>query len=97
MGCCGQKREVFKNNPLPATPLQGTEQASRQEIFNGQYREAGRQTQSVVSIRYLDSSTITLEGPATGRWYEFSSAHPVQPVDSRDAGALLRMSFFRPA
>lgn len=97
MSCCGQKREAFKNNPSPVTMPRGTEATEPREVMTCQYGEAGRQVPSTVGIRYLESQTITLEGPVTGRWYEFSSEHPVQPVDLRDAGALLRMSFFRPA
>lgn len=48
-----------------------------------------------VTLRYLESSPILVLGPATGRQYEFSGAHPFQSVDARDAEPLLRTLFFR--
>lgn len=50
---------------------------------------------SSVSLRYLERSPILVRGPITGRHYQFSAAQPVQPVDSRDADALVRTRFFR--
>ena len=47
-----------------------------------------------VPIRYLERSRILVPGPATGRTYEFSGAHPCQSVDARDAAILLRTRFF---
>lgn len=52
-------------------------------------------TYSAVSLEYLESSPIQVRGPATGRQYMFSGTQPVQPVDLRDADALLRTRFFR--
>jgi hypothetical protein len=49
------------------------------------------------SIRSLANSPIRVQGPTTGRYYEFSNSRPVQAVDPRDASALLRMRFFRRA
>jgi hypothetical protein len=43
----------------------------------------------------LENSLIVVRGPATGRQYQFSGAHPDQSVDARDAEALLRTRFFR--
>jgi hypothetical protein len=50
-----------------------------------------------VAIRYLEISAVKVRGGATGREYVFSVTQPVQEVDSRDAGALLRTRFFRRA
>jgi hypothetical protein len=51
----------------------------------------------VVMLRYRERSPIAVRGPATGRYYEFSGAAPVKPVDPRDAAALLRTRFFQQA
>jgi hypothetical protein len=48
-----------------------------------------------VTLRYLESSPILVQGPATGRHYHFSGAHPLQSVDACDAEPLLRTQFFR--
>jgi hypothetical protein len=48
-----------------------------------------------LSLRHLESSPILVRGPVTGRQCGFSAAQPVQPVDPRDAEALLRTRFFR--
>jgi hypothetical protein len=47
-----------------------------------------------VRLRYLERSRILVQGPVTGRPYEFSAAKPFQAVDARDAVALLRTRFF---
>jgi hypothetical protein len=47
-----------------------------------------------VHLRYLERSRILVQGPVTGRPYEFSAAQPFQSVDARDASALLRTRFF---
>jgi hypothetical protein len=49
---------------------------------------------SSMALRYLRRAPIRMRGPATGRLYDFSGSHPVQPVDSRDATALLRTHLF---
>ncbi len=48
-----------------------------------------------VALRYLERSPVLVQGPATGRQYRFSADNPVQPVDGRDAAALVRTRFFR--
>ncbi len=51
--------------------------------------------QSGVPLRYTQNSPIRVQGPITGRQYEFSASAPVQAVDPKDATALLRTQFFR--
>jgi len=46
-----------------------------------------------VSLRYLKQTRILVQGPITGRHYEFSGARPCQSVDARDVEALLRTRF----
>ena len=48
-----------------------------------------------LAIRYLDSTPVRVRGLVTGVAYEFSPAQPVQPVDARDAAALLNTRLFR--
>lgn len=50
---------------------------------------------TAVMLHYLERSPILVQGPVTGRPYEFSGARPDQSVDVRDAEALLRTRFFR--
>jgi hypothetical protein len=47
-----------------------------------------------VNLRYLAASPIRVHGPITRRAYDFSARQALQPVDVRDAAALLRMRFF---
>ncbi len=51
---------------------------------------------SLVSLRYTETAPIQVNGPATGRTYQFSASSPVQAVDRRDVAALLRTRYFRP-
>lgn len=50
---------------------------------------------SSVVLRYTETSPILVRGPVSGRQYQFSGLKPLQPVDARDAAALLRTGFFR--
>jgi hypothetical protein len=96
MPCCGQKREALKSDGRPATraatPLINNVVPSPRESQDA----SGRGVDPAASqrVRYLEKSPVLVRGPATGRPYEFSAARPVQPVDSRDAGPLLRTRFF---
>ena len=49
-----------------------------------------------IAVRYLGATTVTVRGPMTGRRYVFSLGAAAQPVDARDAPAILRSSLFRP-
>lgn len=53
------------------------------------------QGSAVTAVQYLGATTIVVRGPMTGRRYTFSLAAPAQPVDARDAAAILRSSRFR--
>jgi hypothetical protein len=48
-----------------------------------------------VALQYTESSRVVVEGPVSGRRYEFSADFATQMVDARDAGALLNTRFFR--
>jgi len=46
-------------------------------------------------IEYTGGRTIQVSGPATGKRYVFSGLQRTQPVDPRDAMAILRDRHFR--
>ena len=48
-----------------------------------------------VTVRYLGTEAVMVQGTATGRRYGFSGGSPVQTVDMRDAATLLRSGLFR--
>jgi len=48
-------------------------------------------------VRYVEQSPIRVQGLQSGRSYEFSGQKSIQPVDARDAAALLNTRFFRRA
>jgi hypothetical protein len=50
-----------------------------------------------VALRSLHNTRHRVQGPVTGRFYEFSGAQSVQPVDSQDAAALLSTRLFQRA
>jgi hypothetical protein len=50
-----------------------------------------------VYLQYREHSPIRVRGLATGRVYQFSGRQTVQPVDERDASALLQTRLFRRA
>lgn len=49
---------------------------------------------SSLRLRYLERSSIRVQGLATGRAYDFSATNPVRLVDAQDAESLLRTRFF---
>ena len=101
--CCGQRRAAARNSPAPSSqqihsqnvidsatpggsPQDGAASAdrSRQRVSPAMQGSRGS-----VLIRYIEDIAIRVQGPETGRRYEFSGDRPVQPVDARDAVALL--------
>jgi hypothetical protein len=84
--------------PAPATPAPRNANNSVHNMSPAQRATAVSGTSSSsMTVRYVEKSPVLVRGPATGRQYEFSGAHPTQNVDSRDAEALLRTRFFRRA
>src|SRR5260370_579532 len=47
-----------------------------------------------ITIRYLQTAAVRVQGLTTGRSYEFSASQQVQNVDARDASSLLSTPFF---
>ena len=108
MGCCGQQRALLKNPPTPTrTPAPAA--VARRPVLGGPGTpaatwpttplaasvSASTKPGGMATLRYLERSPILVEGPATGRHYNFSAGNPVQAVDRRDAAALVRTRFFR--
>jgi hypothetical protein len=88
--CCGQKR------------LQQYSHAPRRERSDPQYVSVNlpppaSTSQTPISICYLETAPVRVQGLATGRSYEFSGSQPVQSVDARDASSLLNTRYFRRA
>lgn len=79
MGCCGDKRQAM-------TPARGAAQPAPASIptFRG-----------AVTLHYTQRAPVRVRGPLTGREYSFSVDAPDQPVDARDADALLATRFFK--
>ena len=58
-------------------------------------KEEGSPSPAVVSLLYYGHAKVDIRGPVTGALYRFSRRQPVQPVDARDAVAILRTRLFR--
>ncbi len=100
MGCCGQSRATLRNILSATTNREVTQHPIPRQHAPVPILQANRGTTRPaqnysVRLRYLENSPILVRGPATGREYRFSRANPDQPVDARDAEALLRTRFFR--
>jgi hypothetical protein len=48
-----------------------------------------------VRLEFTQPTSVFLRGPSTGRHYQFNLGAQVQPVDARDAAALLKSGYFR--
>ena len=98
--CCGQQRETVTRETMQKTTLSGnsiaTPAPAAAPAVNNSPRSASapQPVWSSVGVRYLEKSPIRVRGPATGREYDFSAAHPVRSVDTRDAESLLHTRFF---
>ncbi len=108
--CCGQRRAAARNSPAPssqqihsqnvidsATPGGSPQDGRHRQIVPGRVSPAMQGSRGSVLIRYIEDVAIRVQGPETGRSYEFSGDRPVQPVDARDAVALLNTRHFRRA
>ena len=98
MGCCGQKRTALKKASLKMEPSTAMRPAQLGVQLQGKGRQVFTQTDttcSTVSLRYLESSAILVQGSVTGRRYKFSSGTSIQSIDARDAVSLLRTKFFQ--
>jgi hypothetical protein len=93
MSCCGQKRSNFTVRPPVTRSAPSATVSTNRPPAPAPAPSAG----GMVALRSVSASGMVVRGPATGRQYAFSAAAPVQMVESRDAAALLRTSWFRQA
>lgn len=104
MGCCGQKRDSLRSNTFPSTnnnePQGSGVQQQPRPVFAERFHPPVPANSPVsegphsIALQYTETSHIVVEGPVTRRRYEFSGAHAIQMVDSRDVGGLLSTRFF---
>jgi hypothetical protein len=87
MGCCGQGRAALSRRLNVSTTTPPTV-----EVIEPSFADIG----PPVRLQYFQTRPLLVRGPATGRVYQFSGAHPEAGVDARDAAALLRTNLFRP-
>ena len=103
--CCGSRRSAWRNASAPPPT---TTSSLRQGASDGAHipttgpslatTTAFKSTQGQfpsVTLHYIESSSIRLLGPVTGRSYDFSQSEPSQSVDVRDAAVLTRTGPFR--
>jgi hypothetical protein len=95
MGCCGQNRTIPGKRQTASVPIRNPVSGVR--LQEGAPVQSPGSPVATAPLRYLKQSGIVVRGPVTGRQYAFSTAKPVQQVDTRDAPGLLRTSWFRRA
>ncbi len=87
--CCGRKPGPLRADRgvspgVPPTPAAG----------GAVLTPRGAPAPGTVMLRHRHPRPVLVRGPVTGRAYVFSVAAPAQPVDPRDADALLRTGQF---
>jgi hypothetical protein len=102
MTCCGQGRTSFARASPPRPAMAQAAPRAAVAVPPRAAVAAPRPAAppppaayAAVRLRYLERSPIAVRGQASGRYYEFSAADAVKPVDPRDAAALLRTRFFQ--
>ena len=92
---------TVRTQPWTPTGMQAASQhrpaTSQTQIAPSQVLAPVSMPQSLISVRYLETSPIRVRGLVSGMRYEFSGAAPIQQVDARDAASLLSTRFFRRA
>lgn len=110
MGCCGQRRSQaagMSRGAAPSampTPVLGASVGLGVGV--GMWTSPGSSTSHAqatlqgarsVILRLRERARVVVRGPVTGRAYAFGTESPTQPVDARDAEALLRTRRFERA
>jgi hypothetical protein len=93
MGCCGQRRNQFRN-AAPPSGIRATTPPATSGIDRASGASAAVHGSRIVTLRYLGPKRVLVRGPATGRQYDVSAAAPMVAVDSRDVDGLLRTRQF---
>jgi hypothetical protein len=86
MSCCGQRRSAAAGV------------GSNETAMSPRRAPVGPPTAlpyRAVNLHYIQSEAVHVNGPVTGRRYEFSRGGPVQHVDARDLPGLLETGLFR--
>ncbi len=97
MGCCGQKRSSLPAMMPGGGRMAGAvpEDQTRTGIVTAASTSAGTSAGTrQVALRYRERARVRVLGPVTKQSYEFSPEQATQPVDARDAEALLRTRQF---
>ena len=99
MSCCGQKRASLAGQTVrmeipyqPAPPTTASMPVTRAPVAP---KPAAVPNYVAVRLRYSQRARILVQGPVTGRHYEFSGESPEQAVEARDAAPLERTGFFQ--
>ncbi len=96
--CCGQKRSglrsALQTETTPSVRL-NTPKGFHVPGAAQPFLTVSGMPQAAVRLRYSQTSPIRVQGPVTGRQYEFRAGHAIQQVDPKDAPALLRVPYFR--
>lgn len=58
-------------------------------------RTGKAQEDKTMNLMYYGFASVSVRGPVTGQLYRFSKMNPVQAVDARDAGPILKTRLFR--
>ena len=97
--CCGQGRAQLRTATQARTPSSSVTRAARvpERVAAHSVPSGASVDTSAVSIRYIDKTSVRVQGLHTGRSYEFSVERPTQDVDARDAASLLNTRYFRRA
>lgn len=102
MGCCGQKRSSLPammpgGGRMVGTMLEEQGRGGTITAANTGAERIGSGTSAgtrQVTLRYRERARVRVLGPVTKQSYEFSPEQMTQPVDARDAEALLRTRQF---
>jgi hypothetical protein len=92
------QRQTVAREPVPVASSVQRQQASvsnpyiphAQHSFTNTYTGGNE-----VALQYLQTTSILVKGPISGRQYTFSGQKPNQTVDARDVEPLLKTGFFR--
>jgi hypothetical protein len=98
MACCGDRRRTLiqtPQRPVPAPPP-AVKAANAVNHPPRAPSSASASAAATIAIRYVGGSRTVVLGPATRRYYAFTSGS-VQAVDVRDAATLLRSVGFQRA
>ena len=98
--CCGRKRQAFRTTAMrgPPPPVVAKADAvaapARPLVDRLEAVPGPRGPSTAILLRYRGTAAIRMQGPVTGRRYDFAMGGAEQPVDPRDAAVMLRHGAF---